>query len=393
MTIVSSRSSSSLAGFVVVGAVLFAAGCTDELDLPHATTSLAVQVTEPSSLGSETDRLGDDDRQVVVKITALDEKGQPDATLTTDLDVYVHFLGTLTPNQADHVPLLTVPMQAGVAEATVPLTTAFGATSVWFEDANRPGATFATGVSEQLWFRDPFLDDVSRPVSEMRLDVLQRSPLEGKQVKISGSRFGAGGKLVVTGVYAQGYTVSDVETATHTAPDYAHAFIFTFGRPRAADGRAIQVGHVVKQVSGGVSEFNGFTEFNFPTTQLEAGDPDPSLVPAPVKLDADWLNRQLGDNSMVNLERLESGLVEVDGGIVCDPTGDKSYTDFAQWKLDVGNGCDTAYSVITKGQVSDFDPAKNVGKKLTRVVGTLKAVNLSFNVWIILPRSVDDIVQ
>src|SRR5690242_951454 len=116
MTIASSRSSNRL-----LIAALALAGCTDELDLPHATTSLAVQVTAPSSLGSETDRLGDDDRQVVVTITALDEKGQPDPTLTTDLDVYVHFLGTLTPNQAEHVPLLTVPMQAGVAEATVPL--------------------------------------------------------------------------------------------------------------------------------------------------------------------------------------------------------------------------------------------------------------------------------
>ena len=390
MTIASSRSSNSLALLTVVAL----AGCTDELDLPHATTSLAVQVTAPSSLGSETERLGDDDRQVVVKITALDEKGQPDPTLTTDLDVYVHFLGTLTPNQAEHVPLLTVPMQAGVAEATVPLEFAFGATSVWFEDANRAGATFATGVSEPLWFRDPFLEDVSRPVSETRLDSLQRSPLEGKQVKIASSRFGAGGKLIVTGVYAQGYTVSDVETATHTAPAYGHAFIFTFGRPRAADGRSIQVGHRVKQVSGGVSEFNGFTEFNFPTTQLEAGDPDPALVPAPVVIEGDWLKQQLGENGMINLERVESGLVAIEGAKVCDPTGDDDYTTYGQWKLDVGAGCGLPYNVITKGQVSDFDPALLAGKTLTRVVGTLKAVSIgSFNVWIVQPRTVDDIVQ
>jgi hypothetical protein len=391
MTTASSPSSSRLAAFA---ALALAAGCTDELDLPHATTSLKIEVTAPTTLGSETDRLGDDAREVTVQITALDEQGQLDPSLSTDLDVYVHFLGTLTPNQADHVPLMKVPMQAGVATATVPLEVAFGATSVWFEDANREGATFATGVSAQLWYRDPFLDDVSHPVDETRLDALQRSPLEGKQVKIAGSRFGAGGALVVTGVYAQGYTVSDVELASKTAPPYGHAFIFTFGRPRAADGRSIEVGHKVKQVSGGVSEFNGFTEFNFPTTQLEAGGPDPSLVPAPVLLQGDWLKQQLGESGMINLERVESALVAVEGATVCPTEGDDDYTTYGQWKLDAGRGCGVPFNVITKGQVSDFDPAKLVGKKLTRVVGTLKSVSIgSFNVWIVQPRSIDDIVQ
>ena len=66
-------------------------------------------------------------------------------------------------------------------------------------------------------------------------------------------------------------------------------------------------------------------------------------------------------------------------------------------KLDVGKGCDGAgnvVSVVTKGQVSDFDPAEHIGETLPRVVGTLRPVNTSaggFNVWILYPRSIDDL--
>jgi hypothetical protein len=375
-----------------VTAALALAGCVEDKPGITGTTSLRVEVTAPTDLGSAESRLPDGDRNVTVQLTALDQDGQPDPTLSTNLDVYVHFLGTLTPDESKHVPLVTIPMQNGVGTATLPLDIAYGATLVWVEDANREGATFATGVSPEIWFRDPFLDDVGRPVDENSLDALAHSPLEGKQVKIEASRFGDAGQLVVTGVYAQGYTVSDVKTADKTVPAYGHGFIFTFGRPRAADGRAIEVGHVVKAVSGGISEFNGLTEFNFPQTELVAGAADAARVQPPAVLSPEWLTSSTGPNGMINLERLESGLVAVDNGKVCDVASDPDYAQYGQWKLDVGSGCGKPYNVITKGQVSDFDPADYVGMTLPRVVGTLRAVNIgTFSVWIVQPRTLADI--
>ena len=90
-------------------------------------------------------------------------------------------------------------------------------------------------------------------------------------------------------------------------------------------------------------------------------------------------------------------LVAVEDAVVCPL--DEDFDTFGQWKLDVGGGCPPEarqgdyVNVITKGQVNDFVPADHVGETLPRVVGTLRPVNAAgdFNVWILYPRSIDDI--
>jgi hypothetical protein len=387
MTTASSRASSSLrAG---LGALLLLGACTEEKPLELGTTSLRVVVTAPASLGSPQMRLPDGERNVSVEITALDARGNLDPSLTGDLDVYVQFLGSLTPDPSKGEPLQTIPMTAGTATATLPLDVAYGRTILWVEDVRREGATYATGVSPDIWLREPFLEDVSKPADEASAAAFERSPLQSKQVKVSTSYFGDAGQLVVTGVYAQGYTVSDVGPGGATRP-YGHLLVFTFGKPRAEDGREIKVGHVVKDVAGGVSEFNGLTELNFPATNLTEASPDGASVPAPALLDPAWLASTSGAGGMINLERLESALVRVEGGKVC--ALDDDYTTYGQWKLDVGQGCKKAFNVITKGQIADFDPAPYVGQTLPKVVGTLRAVNIgSFHVWIVQPRVLADI--
>jgi hypothetical protein len=382
-----------------VAALVVLPACVSDEPGRTGTTSLAVTVTSPAQLGTPDAPLCLDpdvvceDRKVTVDIQARDQNGQPDPSVNGDIDLYAHFLGTLTPDQPRHIPLQTVTMTAGVATATLALDSAYGATLVWAEDVTRPGASFATGVTPELYFRDPFLADVQSSLGISPLAWLESSPLEGKQVRVSRSQFGNQGHLVVTGVYGQGYTVSDVKIADRSVPPFAHGFIFTFGRPRAAGGRDIEVGDVVKTVSGGISEFVGFTEYNFPQTVLTDAAPDPSLVPDPVLLDRAWLDLPAAPEGMINLEKLEAGLVEVDGAKVCDTAGDTSFARFAQWKVDVGRGCGSkAFSVITKGQVADFDPVAMKGKTIQRLVGTLKGVNQgSLQVWIVQPRSSADI--
>ncbi len=374
-------------------------GCVQELDVHRVTTSLAVEVMDPPSLGSETDRLPTTLRQATFKVTALDAQGQLDPSFSTDVDVYTQYLGTLTPERGS-ASTLHVTLTNGVGTGRLNLPPAFGATFLWVEDAAGSGATFATGVSQTLWFRDPYLSDMSRPPDETSLEALASSILEGKQVSVSKSEFGDAGRLVVTAVYPQGYTVSDVDCSQTpcVTPPYGHMYVYTFGRAKATDGTGIEVGQTLASVGGGIGEFNGFTELNFPQSVLADATPNEALLPAPVPLDLCWLDSRTGAGGMINLEKLESALVTIEDGTV-KPL-DSNYERYGQWKLGFdrvecppGSEPTTAeLSVVTTGQVPGFDPACYVGKKIPRIVGTLQAVNIgSLNVWKIHPRRAEDV--
>src|SRR5262249_39385390 len=147
-------------------AALAAPACSDHEAGVTGTTSLRVQVSSPTSLGSADAPLCSDpsaacpERSVTIQVSALHQLRQPDTSVNADVDVYAHFLGTLSPDQPDHMPLATLHMMNGVASGTVQLDHAFGSTLLWAEDVSRADASYATGVSPELYFRDPFLADV-----------------------------------------------------------------------------------------------------------------------------------------------------------------------------------------------------------------------------------------
>jgi len=348
----------------------------------------------PASPGSDAERLPDSLRQVQVDITSVNADGTADTTLTGDLDVHVQFLGSLTPALDSPVPLTRVRMTNGRAIGTITLPPVFGPTVVWVEHSTGASPTYATGTSPKLWFRDPTISDISTPTDEASLAALASSPLELKQVRVQGSRYGANGRLIVTSTYSQGYTVSDVQCADAagtppcTTSNYDHVTIFTFGAPRDEKGNEIVVGMIIPGFTGGVSEFNGLTELGFPQTFAREGEREitPARLPPAKKLDLSWFT------SKIEFERIESGLMAVEGGRVC-PT-DADYDTFKQWKLDVGRGCSgDVINVVTAGLV-DFDPVAKVGVTLPRIVGSLRPINIgSFNVWIMYPRTTQDITQ
>ena len=375
------------------------AGCVEHEPGVEGTTSLQVEILSPADLGAVDRRLADTSRSVQVRVTAKDAQNEVDVAFSGAVDVRTHFLGSLTPGQGTPADLYVV-LQSGVGEANLTLPGALGPTYLWVEDTRADGErapSYATGTSPTLWFREPWLEDVSRPSDESADDALERSPLEGKQVRVETSRFGAAGSLMVTGIYTQGYTVSDVDCSTLpcAATDYGHVFVFTFNRPRAeppqpgAFGKAIEIGDDVSWVGGGVGEFNGFTELNFPQTVLIDDVADEARLPAPAVLQGSWLADQ---TDMINLERVESALVAVEGATLCPL--DENFTMYMQWKLDVGLGCGRdVYNVISSGTAPTFDPGAHEGQTVTRVVGTLRAVNIgSFHVWILYPRRESDIV-
>lgn len=397
---------------------LLAVGCTEHRGHGlSGTQSLEVTLVAPADTGAIDRRLPDTERTVVVHLTARDAENEVDPSFTKPVRVYTQFLGTLTP-ALEQVPPTTIMVTDGVAmNQTIALPArVFGPTTLWIDDGEGSGAEYVpgriAGASTTLWFRDPFIADLQTPRDEMALDALSRTPLQDKQVTVRGSRHGARGRLVITSVFAQGYTVSDVAcmdaagTPPCTAQAYDHMMVFTFSAGRGSDGHVLEQGEAIDGFGGGLSEFNGLTEIGFPQTftppfKDEDGDNKNDAVrkdrmPAPVVLQTSWFGGLSDPAGRINFERNEAGAIEIEDGVVCPL--DEDYATFRQWKLDPagvgGANCDgdNLINVITAGVVPSFDPAAMVGQKLPRVVGILRPVSIgSFNVWIIFPRSMDDL--
>jgi hypothetical protein len=387
--------------------------CVDTRDPLMGTQSLRIELK--SSPGTEEAPLDPATSAAIIDVTALGPEGEVDTSFTNDLQVYVNFLGTLTPYLGGP-PLATVKMSAGKAtNQTIMLPRVYGAATLWLDDGRDENPTYASGASPVIWYRDPYIADIQTPSDEMALDALESSPLENKQVTVNGSRNGAMGKLIVTSVFTQGYTVSDVSCGATgpctlttnpsvkptAAPGYDHKMVFSFSAARDENGCLIKEGQFIDGFAGGVSEFNGLTELGFPQTFVEAtkgqgGDRncdaavvDPSRIPAPAQLDATWYTNKY------MFERNEAGLVAVTNAKVCNL--DNDYTTYKQWKIDpagVGGDCmgnKNVINLISTGVVPT-DPATLVGKTLPRVVGVLRPVNIkSFNVWILYPRDAADL--
>ncbi|HEY0250740.1 MAG TPA: hypothetical protein VGC41_04405, partial [Kofleriaceae bacterium] len=205
------HASSWLRTAALAGAAL--SGCTDHDPGITGTQSIGVELVAPANPGDVSHRLADGLTSVTVNLTAYDADFKLDPTFDRDVDVYVQYLGTLTPSlygDPAPAPLAKIHVTAGVAtNQTIPLPEVFGQTTLWFDDHEDANPTFATGTSPALWFRDPTIQDIQEPPSETALDALTDSPLENKQVQVSGSRYGAVGRMIVTSVFSQGYTVSD----------------------------------------------------------------------------------------------------------------------------------------------------------------------------------------
>lgn len=394
------------------------AGCVDHRAGITGTQSIGVELVSPADLGDIDHRLPGGARTVTVNLTAYDAAYAVDTTFDRDVEVYAQYLGTVTPTPTDNTvprmvadPLAMFHMTAGRAmNQSVPLPPVLGPTTLWIEDGPKavPGTrkvdpsyvpTYATGASPILWFRDPFIFDIQTP-DETKITALQLSPLMNKQVAVSGSRYGSIGRLVVTSVFAQGYTVSDVRcmdaagTPPCTTEAYNHIEVFSSSAPRDQVGRLLRQGQVIDGFAGGISEFNGLTEVGFPVTQATSDAVTPDRQPPPVKLDqATWFNGINDPQGIINFERNESAPIEVDGAVVCPL--DDAYDRFKEWKIDPTGACPTrgnVIDVVTAGVIGDLDPATLVGKTLPRVVGVLRPVETAGgNIWIIYPRSSADL--
>ena len=424
--------------------LLTLAACTDHRAPITGAQALQVTLNSPTDPGSADNRLPDAARSVSMTITAIGPDGKIDTTFDHTLQVYVQFLGTLSPyfictpgeTNSPSTPcgtsLTTVQMSGGMGTlSNFTLPPVFGPTTVWFEDgcyldggsgksnACPETTTYATGSSPTLWYRDPFIQDIRKPANESSPDAYEVGPVDNKNVAVAASRYGATGKLVITSVYSQGYTLADVNckgaggTPPCTASDYDYIDVFSYSAALDQEKRFLNEGQVVDGFAGGVSEFDGLLEIGFPQTFFNQDSPavcsppsatcnkafepqpdpmsatcvsDPAACTGPImKLDQSWFT------NTIYFKRNESNALEVDNAAVCNL--DSDYATFKQWKLDLsGTGGNCTGNLINVVSAGIFDPTPYVGKKLPKVIGVERSINIgTFHVWIIYPRAMSDI--
>ena len=391
---------------VAVALAAAVAGCHDGPEYnPENVQTLEITLAAGTNLGTEDNPNAD--RNLRFDVTARNRKGEVATELTGKIQSYVFFLGALSPDRSSGASSLQeIMLVDGIArDVTLNLPTAYGPSSLWLEDEGEMGrpSTFAVGATPTIWYREPYLSDVQRPpvpATRAASPSNYRSSLEGKQVRVNQSQWGANGKLVVTSVATQAYTVSDVQCGAGGVPPcmatpLGHMYVFTFGKPPVG----IDVGTVLKEVRGGVSEFVGFTELNFPRQDILKDDQgkvvnNPAFVPAPTLL----TSGNVSDNAL--MEDNEAGLVELRNVRACAP---KSADDLDRWErfgqfpIDMGGGCGAGSApTIATRPISSFNPLVNDGVMLTKVVGNVRNVSGasssgSFSFWTINIRTPDDL--
>lgn len=278
------------------------------------------------------------------------------------------------------------------------------------DDDNEEGGTFAAGVSPAVEYALPTLVDVQGQGS------VTPYPFEGMQLNTDAPQ-----RLVVTRLASDGFYVTDL---ADQATGYNHMFAFNFSTPPG-----MRVCDRVTYLAGTINEFFGFTELSFPSYTLDyvydeadCEVPEPALVTASTIFDT------------VAMEKLESGLVRVEGAVLpklfgsgkvknnaaqpdassCD-LNDDGVVDF----VDAAEGgcaaaCDmdpdctefTAYAArgnyavnvggrkiqLNTSTVSGFDPRAHKGETLDAVTGTLRNFSGGKLNWTIETRCTDDLV-
>ncbi len=275
-------------------------------------------------------------------------------------------------------------------------------------DDSEGGGTYASGLSQPLWFRNPTLATLQgKGAADPSV-----SPYVGEVVTIDT------GFLVVTSIRRDGMTVTD----RADLGGFNHIFVYNFNTPPG-----VQVCDRLATLSGIVGEYYKFTELNFPTWDLDPWRPEkgPCPVPEPPVLTAgDFMNKTA-------MEGLESALVRVEDVLVgdhvvdCDHDGDgrvdwrdydtnacsaececreacdadalctewSQYRAYGQWVVALGGEAGQKLLVVSRDAAPDYEPfAPGHPTRIRSLTGTLRNMSFLKPAWILEPRCPDDLV-
>lgn len=470
------RNESLLRLGTALGLVLATTSCGSSNDLPEQTASLQVIVssvdgtplpTANDPLPVDTVRKG---TEFKVKVNALGANGEIDTGFNGFVTLSMR-PGYLLEVVGEDVLRSSVRLKNGQSsDITVKVTGAFGAARIWAEDMgylpgdpfkpaacgdlqdndgdgktdfpsdpgcafadddNEEGGTYATGVSEPLYFALPRLADAQGWGG--------KTPFHAEQVELAAR---SPAVLIVSRISTDGFYVTDVGDwpgEEHKKElGFNHLFAFNFNAPYG-----MRVCDRLDKLTGTLSEFYGFTELSFPSYQVhqwrfptdtDPGD-GPCLLPEPrVITDAQLVDPA---GAARELERSESGLVRVINARIAAHMGPESPVDNVfkpgasncdlnrdgRVNYDIGSAeaacsnacladpeCSEWSSFQARGNfrlvvgqsalgiqanvstVPGFDPSAHAGETIAFLTGTLRTFSGGSLNWTIEARCADDFV-
>jgi hypothetical protein len=366
---------------------------TEEVKIEDVLQSFELKIISPENLGSETKLTPADTNTIMFQVKAIGSKGEDPYPVTKDVSLYLNFGG-----RSNFVRTIRITDGFSNIE-TLEINNAYGKVHIMVVDDTGDSPSYATGSTPAIYLRNPTIDDIQK--SSMDSPPFT-SDMAGYRVNIRGQKNNIG-RMVVTAVTNTGFYVTDLASTKN--PPYS-LFVYNFSRPYG-----VYPNQMLCMLIGGVQEHLGNTQITFPdwltyedckvTSSLlceicveELKQYERKNRIEPYLLKTDIINNE---NKQL-MESLESSLVEIQDATIEDmfaSTRDRdTYFDYGQYKVRLNDTTAAAtLLVISRDNVSDFDPTRYVGKRFSYVRGILTELNFgsSNSMWIINVRDKYDI--
>ncbi|MGB9599237.1 MAG: hypothetical protein ACP5KG_10545 [Myxococcota bacterium] len=364
---------------------------TEQIGIEDNLQSFEIRILSPENLGSEKDLLPADTNTIIFQVKALGSKGEDPYKITKDLSLYLNFGGKST-------FIKTIKITGGIsAEERVEVTNIYGKAHIMVADDQGDMPSYAAGSSEEIYFRNPSIDNIQK--SSMGGPPFS-SDMAGYRVNIRGQRNNIG-RMVVTAVTNTGFYITDLASNLNPPPSL---FVYNFSRPYG-----IYRYQMLCSLTGGVQEHLGDTQITFPDwltyedckiidslqcqiclAELKEYEGKNNIEPYKLTTQTTY------DKTL--MEALESSLVVIENATIMnmfESAYDRdTYIDYGQYKVRLNDTTASAtLLVISRDNVSDFDPSKYIGKTFSYVRGILTELNFGStnSMWIVNVRDKYDI--
>ncbi len=372
--------------------LVFIFGCsTEKIGIDSGLQSFQLKILSPENLGSESELLPADTNRIVFQAKALGSKGQDPFIITKGISLYLNFGG-----KSNFIK--TINITDGLSnEETIELSGVYGKAHLMVVDDTGDEPSYATGSSDEIYFRNPSISDIQNSTAE---EPPFGSSMTGYRVNIRGQKNNIG-RMVITAVTNSGFYVTDLASQTTPPPSL---FVYNFSRPYG-----VYRYQMICQLTGGIQEHLGDTQITFPDwiSYDDCKTSDSLLCKICVDELKDYEKKNIIEPYQLKtettydkilMESLESSLVEIKNATIMnmfESAYDRStYTDYGQYKVRLNDVTASAtFLVISRDNVSDFDPAQYIGKSFSYVRGILTELNFGSknSMWIINVRDKYDI--
>jgi hypothetical protein len=357
---------SKMAIILAAGGALILSGlafgpCVEKVALENSLAGFRVTITNVSGVSANDGTVDDPYEFATAPVTftfdatAFDQRGN----LMTDFNGDVAM--RVTPGELVQPEQVVTFSSGTVSNSQVQVKKVFGRTALWLEDIRTlngdrveggsktlqltfQDGSYATGVSNLIFFKNPTLDQLQWDQDIQDNENIDTSALpdyfvefDCRQDEENGPFEDGHGQIVVTGIFNEGFYVTDVAAETNS---FNHMYAYNYSYPED-----LEIGDRLDRLVGTSQDFSGGTQVSFPAwhravdnnrdpvpfrvTDLDALIP-PQIVTAAVCAEGGGSNQHLCGHSKKNwvLEAMESSRVRVENVVApdvlinCDFNGD-----------------------------------------------------------------------